>query len=258
MKRLTATLIGTFLFSLIIAAQASAFELGARAYLWFPDLKNQEIQSTTSDIKDSSIKPQDMLGIGNKATYSVEAYGGLKKHHVSFMYTPFNYSESSVLTSALKFNGMTYNPGTAVQSDLAYSMFDLKYQYDLINMENILAGFSIGAIGQIKYTTGSFKLNAAGVGFDQKKSFDSIIPMIGVGAHIGLIANLLEMRAQATVGAYNSNNYSYEALADISVTPFPFVDINAGYRMVQLKIDRDNYKMDSLHTGPYIALTVGF
>ena len=65
-------------------------------------------------------------------------------------------------------------------------------------------------------------MNAAGSGFDQKKSFDSVIPMIGFGAHIGLVANLLELRAQATAGGYGSDNYSYETLADLSLTPFPF------------------------------------
>ncbi len=245
-------------FSLGIVTRAGALELGARAYLWFPDLKKSDIQTTVAGIQDSNINTKDMLGIGNKATYSAEAYAGVGKHHVSLMFTPFGYSDNTVLTSALKFNGVTYNPGTSVQSDLQYSMFDLKYQRDLINLENILAGFSLGGIAQIKYSTGSFTLNAAGAGFDQKKSFNSVIPMIGLGAHIGLLANLLELRAQATIGGYSSNNYSYEALADLSLTPFPFLDIHAGYKMLQLKMDTNDYKMDMLYTGPYIALTVGF
>ena len=248
----------TIVFSLMVVAQANAFELGARAYVWFPELKTSDIQSTVNGIQDSNINTKDMLGIGNKATYSVEGYGGLGSHHVSLMFTPFGYSSSAILSSALKYNGVTYNSGTAVQSDLNYSMFDLKYQYDFINMENILAGFSLGGIAQIKYSTGSFKLNAAGSGFDQSKSFDSVIPMIGVGAHIGLLAKLLEFRAQLTGGGYNSGNYSYEALADLSLTPFPFLDIHAGYKMLQLKMDTNHYAMDSLYTGPYIALTVGF
>ena len=243
---------------LILVSSASAIELGARGYVWFPDMKTADIQSTFAGVQDSTINAKDMLGVGNKATYSVEAYGGLGKHRLSFMFTPFGYTTDSVLTAALKYNGKTYNTGTAVHSDLSYSMFDLKYQYDFINMENILAGFSVGGIGQIKYSTGSFKLNAAGDGFDQSKSFNSVLPMIGLGAHVGLLANWLEFRAQITGGGYSSGNYSFEGLADLSLTPFPYVDIHAGYRLLKLKVDANDFTMDNFYTGPYVGLTVGF
>lgn len=252
-------LICTVVFSMmIIVAQASAFELGARAYVWFPDLKKADVQTIANGIQGSDINTKDMLGIGNKAAYSVEAYGGVGKNHVSLMFTPFGYSTDTVLATALNYNGVTYPRDTSVHSDLSYSMFDLKFQRDLINLENILAGFSLGGIAQIKYATGSFKLNAAGAGFDQKKSFDSVMPMIGLGAHIGLVAKLLELRAQVTAGGYGSNNYSYEALADLSLTPFPFIDVHAGYKLLQQKMDVNDYKMDVLYTGPYVALAVGF
>jgi hypothetical protein len=245
-------------FSLMVVAQANAFELGARAYVWFPDLKKSDIQTITKGIQDSDINAKDMLGIGNNATFSVEAYGGVGKNHVSLMFTPFGYSADALLADNLKYNGKTIFKGADVHSDLGYSMFDLEYQRDLINMENILAGFSVRGIIQVKYSTGSFKLNSGATGFDEKNSFNSVIPMIGIGAHIGLLANLLELRAQATGGGYNSDNYSYEALVTLSLTPFPFFNINASYKLVQLKMDVNNYKMDTLYTGPYLGLTVGF
>jgi len=244
-------------FLLTAVAQANAFELGARAYLWFPDLKKADIQTIANGIQGSDISAKDMLGIGNNITYSVEAYGGIGKNHISLMYTPFGYKTDAILATALTYNGIPYAANSAVHTDMVYSMFDLKYQRDLINLENVLAGFSVGGIAQIKYSTGSFKLNGAG-NPEQSRSFNSIIPMIGVGAHIGLLANLLEVRAQVTGGGYSSNNYAYEALADLSLTPFPFLDIHAGYRLLQQKMDVNDYKMDTLYTGPYLGLTVGF
>lgn len=247
----------TLIFSLLVVTQANAFEIGARGYVWFPDLKKSDLQTIANGIEGTDINAKDMLGVGNKATFSVEAYGGVGKNHISLMFTPFGYTTDNVLTTALNYNGINYTVGSGVHSDLSYSMFDLRYQRDLINMENILAGFSLGGIAQIKYSTGSFKLNSAGQ-VEQSKSFNSVIPMIGVGAHIGILANLLEVRAQVTGGGYSSNNYSYEALADLSLTPFPFLDIHAGYRLLQQKIDVNDYKMDTLYTGPYVGLTLGF
>ncbi len=247
----------TLIFSLLVVAEANAFEIGARGYVWFPDLKKADVQTIANGIQGSDISAKDMLGVGNKITYSVEAYGGIGKNHISLMYTPFGYKTDALLATALTYNGIPYAANSAVHTDMVYSMFDLKYQRDLINMENILAGFSLGGIAQIKYSTGSFKLNGAG-NPEQSRSFNSFIPMIGVGAHIGILANLLEVRAQVTAGGYSSNNYSYEGMADLSLTPFPFLDIHAGYRLLQQKMDINDYKMDTLYTGPYVGLTIGF
>ena len=81
--------------------------------------------------------------------------------------------------------------------------------------------------------------------------------MIGLGAHIGLIANILEARAQVTGMGY-SGNYVIEAMADLSVTPFPFVDIHGGYKYIGLQVDTSDYYMSTQFSGPFVALTVGF
>lgn len=252
-------LLFAFFFLWGFAGQAGAFELGARGYLWFPQLKKADFQTIANNIKNNEINAKDVLGMSGKTTYAVEAYGGVGKNHLSLTFTPFDYSADAVITNNITFNGKTIFASTnPVRSELAYSMFDLKYQRDLINMENVLAGFSLGGIAQVKYSTGTFKLNQTATAFEEKRSFDSFLPMIGVGAHIGLIANLLEMRAMVTAGGYGSDNYSYEGLADLSITPFPFLDIHAGYKLMQLKVDVNDYKMDTLYTGPYLLLSIGF
>jgi hypothetical protein len=56
-----------------------------------------------------------------------------------------------------------------------------------------------------------------------------------------------------------SGNFFYDAMADLSLTPIPFVNIHGGYRAMSLKIDNisDVYaKMDFY--GPYVGLLVSF
>ena len=82
--------------------------------------------------------------------------------------------------------------------------------------------------------------------------------MIGVGVNIGLLANILEARAKVTGMGY-SGSFFYDAMADLSVTPFPFLNIHGGYRAMSVKIDNisDIYvKMDFY--GPYVGLAVSF
>ncbi|GAB6269278.1 hypothetical protein DS62_05990 [Smithella sp. SC_K08D17] len=98
------------------------------------------------------------------------------------------------LNKEVKFNGDTYIAGAYVESDLKTSMIDLEYQYKFLNLENILAGFSIGIIGKIKYLDGEARMNS--FVYDNKKDIHVPIPMIGLGAKIGLLADILWKRGQ--------------------------------------------------------------
>lgn len=244
-------------FLLFVIPNAGAFEIGVRGYLWLPDLKTADVKTIQNGVEGSYMDAKELLGLGKKINFAGEIYGGIGRHHGSLMYTTAGFSDNTVLTADVVFNGVKFSKSTNVKSDYSYDMLDLKYQYDVINMENILAGFSLGPILQGKFLSGELKLNSAATG-DQRKTYTSIFPMVGLGAHVGLIANLLEARAQVTGGGYGSDNYSLEGLADISVTPVPFVDINVGYRMVKVFVDNNDYRMDQFLSGPYLGITVGF
>jgi hypothetical protein len=139
-------------------------------------------------------------------------------------------------------------------------VIDLEYQYKLLNFKNILAGLSVGIIGKVKYFDGEVRIHSSSVGSenDTQKNIQVPIPMIGVGVNIGLLANILEARAKITGMGY-SDSFFYDGLADISFTPFPFLNIHGGYRAMSLKIDNvsDIYaKMDFY--GPYVGLAISF
>jgi len=231
-----------------------AFELGARAYYWFPSLQGD--MRVDDGGKGTKVDLKDDLGVDDESFPSVEVYGGLGRHHLSLMYTPIDYSGSTTLDQDVRFKGKTYARETKVDSDLEACMLDLEYQGDIINLENILAGFSLGIIGKVKYFDGEAKLNSAAEG-ETKETFSLPIPMIGIGAHIGILANILEARAKVTGMGY-SGNVIYEALADISWTPFPFLDIHGGYRHIKIDVDEDDFYLNSSFSGPYAALSVGF
>jgi hypothetical protein len=240
---------------LCTAMPADAFEIGARALYWFPAFK-ADMKADSAGLSGTSLDLKDNLGVGNKGIPTIEAFGGLGKHHLSLGYTPISYSGSTTLAAPVTFNGKVFAAGI-VDTDLKLRMLDLEYRYTLLDMENILAGFSLDAIGQIKYIDGEAKMNAPATGTEADFTIRSPIPMIGVGAHIGLLAGILEARAKLTGVAYSSN-YLYEALADLSVTPFPFLDIHAGYKVIRIKIDRNDAFLDAQFMGPYVGLTVSF
>jgi hypothetical protein len=238
------------------AMPVSAFEIGVRGYYWFPGFK-ADMKADSAGLSGTDINLKDNLDIGTEAFPSIEVFGGLGSHHLGLTYTPITYSGSTVLAQPINFNGKVFAAGWNVDTDLKLRMLDLEYRYTLLNMENILAGFSLDAIGQIKYIDGEAKMNAPAAGTEADFTIRAPIPMVGVGAHVGLLLNILEARAKITGISY-SGNYLYEALADLSLTPFPLLGIHAGYKVIRMHLDRNDVYLNSEFSGPYVALTVSF
>jgi hypothetical protein len=232
---------------------ASAFEIGARGYYWFPTLKT-DMKVDASGTPGTEFNAKDDLDMGTKAYPAIEVFGGLGKHHVSLLYTEANYSGSTTLTKTINFDGKSYTG--SVDSSLKIRMVDVAYKYDVIDMGNILAGFSVSAIGKIKYIEADASLSNSSLG-KTSNNIKAPIPMIGAAAHLGILANILEARAELTGISY-SGNHLYEALADLSLTPFPFLDIHAGYKIIALRIDQSDTYFNGQIAGPYLALTVSF
>jgi hypothetical protein len=246
-------LAGFFLISGLLTP-AFALEFGVRGYYWYPELKStlrldgNGVQGTEFDLKDT-------FGFSNKGVPSVEAFAGVGSHHFSFMYTEVGYSGTGNVTSPINFGGKSYTG--SVSGDFNFRMMDFDYMYDVVSLKNILAGFAIGVIGKVKYIEGEAKLNNTANG-ETTQTFRLPIPMVGVGANLGILANILEARAKVAGMGY-SGNYVYEGLADIGVTPFPFIDIRGGYRILKFKVDSiSDVTADTTFQGPYVALTIGW
>jgi outer membrane protein len=239
---------------LLIPASSSGFEVGARGLYWFPSLDGN-VKVDTAGIVGTSIDFEKDLGIDDESYPTIEAFIGADKHHVTLAYTNIDYSGEKTLTRTIVFDGKTYSTSSLVNSSIEYRHIDFAYQYDFLNLENILAGFSLGGVFQVTYLEG--KVNLKTMGIDEKEEFTLPIPMIGLNLHIGLLADILEARMRGTAIGY-SGNMLYEIAGDVSYTPFPFIDIHGGYKTFVIDIDEDDIVFDYDLSGPYIALTLSF
>lgn len=252
MKKIYLTL-SLLLAVLLLPVSSSALEVGARGYYWFPSLDGT-VKVEESGIGTTIDFDKD-LGIDDENYPCVEAFVGLGNHHLSLTYTGIDYSGKKRLTRSIEFAGETYTAGDVVTSSLEYRMIDLHYQYDLLDLENILAGFSLGGVLQVKYLDGDIGLKTTGI--DEKEDLTLPIPMLGVNLHVGILADILDARLRGTAIGYSGNSI-YELMADISFTPFPFMDIHGGYKTFVIDIDEDDVIFDYDMSGPYVALTVSF
>jgi outer membrane protein len=240
--------------ALLLPVSSLAFEIGARGYYWFPSLDGT-VKVDEAGIIGTTLDFENDLGIEDENYPSVEIFVGGGNHHLSLTYTDIEYSGRKTLTKEIIYRGKTYAVSDLVTSSIEYQMLDLHYQYDLLDLENILGGFSLGAVFQVKYLDGNVSLKATGI--DEKEDFTIPIPMVGLNLHIGILADILEARVRGTAIGYSGNTI-YELMADISWTPFPFMDIHGGYKSFIIDIDEDDMVFDYDMSGPYVALTLSF
>jgi len=253
MKRTYYTL-AFFLALALIPLTSSAFEIGARGYYWFPSLDGT-VKADEAGIIGDYLDFENDLAIEDENFPSVEAFVEAGKHHLDLGYTKIDYSGSNVLTRTIIFNGETYSKSSLVSSSIEYKMIDFHYQYDFIDLENALGGFSLGGVFQVKYLDGEVSLKTTGL--DEKEDFTLPIPMVGLNLHIGIIADILEARVRGTIMTYSGDSM-YELMADLSFTPLPFIDIHGGYRTFVIDVEEEDVILDYNMSGPYVAITISF
>ena len=238
----------------VIALPVSAFELGVRGYYWFPELSGV-IRVDDAGIVGTELDLEDDLGIDNESYPVIEVLAGIGKHHLSLAYYNLDYDGDTVLTKDIYFNGELFHANERVVSNLKYDNYDVMYRYDLIDLENFLAGGSLGLVARVMVFDGSTSIASATV--TTKEDFTAPIPMVGANFHVGILKDILEARVLVTGIGY-SDNTAFDGQAEISLTPFPFMDIHGGYRFLKIDVEEDDVKFDFDNSGLYVALTVSF
>jgi len=247
-------LTGLLLCLALTATPVMAVELGIRGYYWLPDLKG-DVSYDGDILSGTELDLEDDLGMDRESYPMIEIFAGFGDHHLSFTYYKADYSGSETLEEEIEFGDETYTVGEEVDSELEYTVMDFAYQYDVIDLENLLAGASLGLVGKVKYFDVSASLESEG----EKEEADIAVPvpMLGVNLHVGILADIIEARFQITGMGYSGNNV-VEFFGDVSYTPFPFMDIHAGYRSFSMSVDVDDVEADLTTAGPYAAITIGF
>ena len=237
-----------------IVFPVSAFELGVRGYYWFPELSG-DLRVDDAGIVGTELNLEDDLGVDDESYPIIEVLAGIGRHHLSLSFYNADYEGDVVLSQDIIFNGELFQVNERVVSNLEYDNYDFMYRYDLIDLENFLAGGSLGLVARLMVFDGSASITSTTV--TTKEDFTAPIPMLGANFHVGILKDVLEARVLVTGIGY-SDNTIFDGQAEISLTPFPFLDIHGGYRFFIIDVEEDDVKFDFDNSGLYVALTVSF
>jgi outer membrane protein len=239
-----------------LALPAQAFEFGVRGNYWFTDLKG-DIRLDGSSLAGTKLDFHDDLGVGNESYPVGEVFLGLGNHHLFFSYYHADYSGTETLTETINFGDQTFAMGDRVESNLEYDVFDLTYQYDLVNLKRVPTRFSLGLLARVMVYDGKAEIQEKALNQSETETFTVPIPMVGLSLRLGLPVDILEARVRAAGMGYK-DGYAVDGQAELALTFIPFVEIQGGYRIFRVNLDTNDLDLDYDTSGPYVGATIHF
>jgi outer membrane protein len=250
-------LVAVLILTAVVPAHAlPGFEAGARGMYWFPDLSGN-VQTFVSGVQGTQFDIKDDLNVGDENFPSGEAFVRIGRLHFRVGYTPVKFDGNKQLTRQIVFNGQTFIASDNVVSQLDLKMIDGELQFDLLRPDLGVASMNLGVIVKVKFVDGNVELNDSTTGQVQKKDFKAPIPMVGVAAGAGFLKDMVRADARVTGISY-SGNHLFEVDAYASFSPLPFLKIQGGYRLIDLKIDEDDIEATLKLRGPYLGAQLSF
>lgn len=254
MKRFLAAVAASLLIA-GFAADSHALEFGVRGALWFPDISGA-VRTTTAGVPESDIDLKNTLGIQDENLPFVEAFFSFGNSTLRLGYTNLDFSGSRVLNQNITFNGQAFAVAETVSTQIDISMIDASWQYDILRPSLGVGSVNLGLLLQVKYVDGDVRLTGSATG-TTVESFRAPIPMVGAAFGAGLVKNLVRADIRGA-GIGFSGNHLVDVDAYVSITPFPFVKLQGGYRYLGLKIDEADILASLRLKGPYAGVQISF
>jgi len=244
----------TVLILIATALPAQGFEVGVRGHYWFPFIDG-DIRLDDSSLKGTRLDFENDLGINDEYYPFGEVFLGLGDHHLSLSFYRADYDGRNTLDQDINFGGETFPAGDRIESSLEYNVYDLAYRYHVLDVENFLAGFSLGLVGRVKVFDLEAEIQSQTTALSEREDYTLPVPLLGLNFHLGILEDILEARILATGIGY-WDGHMVDAQAELSFTPIPFVDIHAGYRTFFVGVDADDLDLDYNTSGVYVGITV--
>ncbi len=246
----------TALSLLLMASPALAAGVGVGAYYWMPEF-NADFAAEGDILPGTQLNLDDDLGMEDEDFVVVEAQADIFSHHIFVSAVQVDYEGTATLSRDIEFADMVFSASEDILTTLEYTMLDVGYQYDILDFENWVAGFSLGLGVQLKYIEGEATIESRTTGMSEDESFEVPLPLISMGLHVGIVADLLEVNVRAA-GIKYDDNYVLDARGELLFTPFPLLAIGAGYRHVEVEVEVQDVDFRVQQTGPYATLQLSF
>lgn len=239
-------------FTVALSTTPAEAIIGVEGRYWFTDLDGT-VKSSEGALSGSDVDFVDDLALEDDDSFRGRITLELGSHRFRYSQEDFGWSGQSTLSRTVEFMGKSYTVGTAITSNL-----DLEYQrfsYDYALFDTL--GNRVGFILEVKHFDLEARLQAPGLGFDEKESFDAYLPSIGLSVQVGLPV-FLSFGAELTGIGIGGDAYLYDGEVMVNFSPFPLMTLSGGYRQLKIHVEDGEDQFDMTLKGPFVNLAVGF
>ena len=248
---------GLFLFAPVGPAAALPFvEVWGEFRYWRPILESSIVASTGTS-QGTPVDPVSDLGLDEEQN-AFEGRVGLTllgRHKFRIGYLPLSFDGDRTITQNITFQGQTFTASTRVLTDLDVKILRAGYEFDFFKTP---LGF-LGILFEVHYFDGEARLRSSTGTPDEKVDFRVPVPVVGLAFRTyPTITRIVSLGAEL-VGVYaGSTGHYLDGEASITFSPWPFVELTGGYRVIDLEGEDGDDKLDFFLHGPFASLTIRF
>jgi hypothetical protein len=161
------------------------YRIEGAAGLWFPSA-NINATSEGLGIEGTTIDFKTDLGLQDKKLPDVRlVLRPARRSKFRFEFIPIKYTQTATVRRRIVFNGIAYNVGLPVTSELYWKAYRMAYEFDFISNNRGFAGFVVEA----KYTDVNILLDASPVALEFARA-RAPIPAIGGIGRVYVVPNI--------------------------------------------------------------------
>lgn len=247
---------GLFLFAPVAPAAALPFvEVWGEARYWRPTLESKIVASIPG-VGGTTVDPVSDLGIEEEQNaYEVRAgITLLGRHKFRIGYLPLSFDGDRNIPRTFTFEGQTFTANDRVITDLDVKILRAGYEFDVFRSP---VGY-LGLLLEVHYFDGKAHLRDVTAGQERTVEFRVPVPVIGLGFRAYPITRIISVGAEL-VGIYVGDKGHYlDGEMSITLSPWPFVELTAGYRVIDLEGEEGDDSIDLFLHGPFASFTVRF
>ncbi len=205
----------------------------------------------------TSINVEDDLDLEESDEFTLEAALQLGSLRLSAAYQPIRFSGNNVLTKDVDFNGETFLANSHVKSHVDIDIYEAGLAWHMINVDDLPTRIQFGPEVAIKYLDVDIELEETSIGgIKASESVKAAVPTIGLRGRVA-IADSLGIVGRVGYMEYQDSSF-LDFDAQLEYSPLPMVGIFAGYRYMDIDLDKSDVKLDATFDGPYIGALIRF
>jgi hypothetical protein len=248
--------IGLFLFATAEPAASAPFvEVWGEFRYWRPTLES-EIVASTAALQGTTVDPVSDLGLDEEQN-AFEGRVGLtlfRRHKLRIGYLPLSFEGDRTITGSINYDGVTFTAGTRVLTDLDVKILRAGYGFDFFKTPVA----SLGILFEVHYFDGEARLRSSTGTPDETVEFQLPVPVLGLAFRAYPITRILSVQAEVVGVSLGSRGHYVDGEASLTFSPWPFVELTGGYRLIDLHGEDGDDELDLRLHGPFAALTLRF